>query len=164
MSRRRLSPLTLRILAVNLVPLAGLALGLLYLDRYEAGLVTGRLEGMTVEARIVAGALGANATVDPFTGRPMLNTGLSQVLVRRLVAVSGNRARLFDTGAQLVADSNQVPGLGGVFVQDLPPPEPDSDTVVDRAAGWFYDLIGDTPCGRVDRTLGRRHPPSGAGP
>src|SRR5258706_9755256 len=60
--RRGLSPLTVRILAVNVLALLILATGLLYLDRYQQRLTEAEFDALEVQARLIAGALGEGAT------------------------------------------------------------------------------------------------------
>src|SRR3954462_12184592 len=55
--RRGVSPLTLRILAVNVLALLILAIGLLYLDRYQQRLTEGEFDALEVQAQLIAGAL-----------------------------------------------------------------------------------------------------------
>src|SRR5579862_7894823 len=60
--RRGLSPLTVRILGVNVLALVILALGLLYLDRYQQSLTESEFDSLEMQARLIAGALGEGAT------------------------------------------------------------------------------------------------------
>ena len=134
--RSRLSGLTKRILAVNLVPLCVLLAGIFYLDRYEDGLLQGRLDGMGVEAQIISAALGVNAEIDPNTGRVTVDTNTTRVLVHRLVQNSGHQARIYGVEAgQLVADSRLIMSGGRVAVQPLPPPVPDN--VIEAFLNWI---------------------------
>lgn len=50
--RRRLSPLTLRILAVNILALGLLGLGLLYLGQYQQSLVSAQLDALKTQGQI----------------------------------------------------------------------------------------------------------------
>ncbi|MBM3518664.1 MAG: histidine kinase, partial [Alphaproteobacteria bacterium] len=59
--RRRPSPLTWRILAVNVLALAILVGGLLYLGVYRDNLVATKTASLVTQGQIVAGALGASA-------------------------------------------------------------------------------------------------------
>src|SRR5258708_1557602 len=61
--RRRFSPLTLKILAVNVLALVVLAAGFFFVDDYRRSLIESKLQAMTVEARLIATAPGAAATV-----------------------------------------------------------------------------------------------------
>src|SRR4051812_21623428 len=55
--RPLVSPLTRRIVAVNVLPLALLALGFLYLGRFEASLLGQQIESLQMQGRIFAAAL-----------------------------------------------------------------------------------------------------------
>ena len=56
--KRRFSSLTLRILTLNLLALAIIVAGVLYLDQYQRGLIEGRLEALATQGLIIAAALG----------------------------------------------------------------------------------------------------------
>src|SRR5690606_34857223 len=56
--RRRFSPLTRRILALNMLPLALLAGGVIFLGQYEDELIEGELSALRVQAEMVAAGLG----------------------------------------------------------------------------------------------------------
>src|SRR5690242_4853906 len=60
--RRRLSPLTRRILFVNSIPLLMLVAGLLYLDDYRRSLIDTQFRAMLTQGEIIAAALGEAAT------------------------------------------------------------------------------------------------------
>ncbi len=109
--RRAISPITWRILAVNLLALGFLFAGMIYLDEY----------------RLFAAALGESATTSD-AGQEQLIAPIAQQIVRRLVEASGARARLFARDGTLSADSQQLLGRrGGVHIEPLPPPLSASD-------------------------------------
>ena len=56
---RRYSPLTRRILLLNIVPVALLALGAVYLSDYEDELIETELASLTVQGEMVAAGIGA---------------------------------------------------------------------------------------------------------
>jgi two-component system sensor histidine kinase ChvG len=117
------SPLTRRILAVNLLAPVILVVGLMYLDRYKQGLIRSELAGLATQAEMVAGAVGEGAVTEEALGFLELNKEMSQVLVRRLAESAQVRARLFGTVGELIADSRFILGANGaVLVEDLPPP------------------------------------------
>lgn len=150
--RRRpwLSPLTRRILAVNLVAPALLALGMLYLDQYEEALVSGELHALRTQADLIAAAVGEGAVTaqaaqtDAVPLIPMTTHAIAsdraRQMIRRLADLGGMRVRLFDHNGLLVADSRLLVGQGGlVQVSDLPPVE-DTRTLM----GWMrraYDWL-----------------------
>lgn len=131
-SRRRLiSPITLRILAVNLLALAVLLFGMIYLEEYRRGLITAELGTLENKAKLFAAAITESATSpDPTTTQGLIPP-LAQQMVRRLVEASDVRAILFFEDGALLADSLLLPGPGGsVEVETLPPPK-SKDTMRD---------------------------------
>jgi two-component system sensor histidine kinase ChvG len=142
--RRRLSPITRRILAVNVLALAFLVGGLLYLGEYRRTLVESELAGLDTQAHVFAAAIGEGAVVelDP-DGQEML-PDVARQMVRRMVEATDVRARLFDTEGTLLADSRLLLGPGGaVQIEELPPLRPAGGVagtlrdIYDRVAGWL---------------------------
>lgn len=141
---RRLSPITLRILAVNSLALVILAVGLLYLDRYQEGLVRAEIEAIKTQANLIAGALGEGATVVDEDGEARLDINNARILVRRLSGQSLGRAQLFDENGGPLLDSLSVVRPGGV-VTVLPLPDESEPgrlmAAIDRIYDWiFYAL------------------------
>ncbi|WP_338086874.1 stimulus-sensing domain-containing protein [Magnetospirillum aberrantis] len=117
------SPLTRRILAVNLVAPILLVAGLFYMDRYKQGLILGELAGLTTQAEMVAGAVGEGAVSEQALGFLELNPDLAQQMVRRLAEPAKVRIRLFDAVGGLAADSRQLLSVkGNILIEELPPP------------------------------------------
>ncbi len=136
----RFRSLTWRVLAVNLLGLAILAAGLLYLDRYKQSLIRGQLDSLAIQGGIFAAALGeAAVTSNPQEGRDLL-TVQARPMVRRLATPAGLRARLFAANGDIIADSRYYGTAGGkVQVAVLPPPSRGrtfGGSVVD-----FYDWV-----------------------
>src|SRR5579864_9401620 len=127
--RRRLhwpsvSPLTRRIVAVNVLPLALLAVGFLYLGKFEATLIGQQIESLHTQGEIFAAALSEGAVLDSADEGEVLLPDLARQMMRRLVEPTQTRARLFDTHGRLIADSRLLGGPGGsVQVAELPPAE-----------------------------------------
>ncbi|MDH3241262.1 MAG: sensor histidine kinase [Alphaproteobacteria bacterium] len=121
---KRFRSLTWRVLAVNLLGLAILGAGLLYLDRYKQSLIQDQLDSLVTQGGIFAAALGeAAVTTNTTVGRDFL-TPQARPIVRRLAAPAGLRARLFAANGDLIADSRYFGTAGGkVQVTVLPPPE-----------------------------------------
>ena len=135
-SRRRMfSPLTMRILAVNLTAPVLLVLGLLFLDRYADTLIATEIEALTTQGSLIAASVGEGAVVvdtgagdfpvfTPNGAQRNIDADSARPLVRRLAALAQLRARLFDRNGGLLADSQLLQGPGGeVQVLDLPPAE-----------------------------------------
>ncbi len=138
--RRRPSPITLRILAINLVALGGLVAGLLYLGNYRDNLIESELKALQVQAQMFAVALAEGAIqADPSSERRLAGD-ISTQMLRRLVETTQTRARLFDTQEAMIADSRHLGrARSWVRIIDLPPPEEDSGPL--RALLEFYDQL-----------------------
>ncbi|MBO33318.1 MAG: histidine kinase [Rhodospirillaceae bacterium] len=129
-----ISPITRRILAINVLALAILVGGILFLGEYRRTLIAAELEALKVQALMLAAALGESAVDTGDANDADAGGGVSQrfvknvvhQMVRRLVKSTGagTRARLFDSGGVLIADSRLLLGRGGmVQIEDLPPPD-----------------------------------------
>jgi two-component system sensor histidine kinase ChvG len=141
-SRGRLSPLTRRILAVNVLAIALLGLGLLYLGEYQRSLVTTELESLRVQGRIFAAALGEGAVIDVAGEGEALVPELGRDMMRRLVEPTHTRARLFDARGTLRGDTRMLHGPGGaVEITVLPPP--DQEDWGHRLMAWAYGLLSE---------------------
>ena len=114
--RRLLSPLTRRILFLNLVGPALLGFGLLYLDDYRRSLVDAQLASLTTQARIVATAVSESARPDE-DGEAGVDYKLSPEVVRpvlfRLMEPTDGHARVFAPEGHVIADSRIVSPFGG---------------------------------------------------
>ncbi len=110
--KRWISRLTLRILTVNLIALATLAGGVLYLDSFRVKLIEQRREELIVQARQMAVALGELTSGAPEA--PEIEALRSAVLIKRLNDDRRQRVRLFRTNGQQISDTldeNSTPQL-----------------------------------------------------
>jgi two-component system sensor histidine kinase ChvG len=157
--RRIFSPLTLRILAVNLTAPVLLVLGLLFLDQYEDTLIAAELDALRTQGELMAASIGEGAVIisdndaiplfTPEGAMRVIDPDPARQLLRRQGTIARLRAQLFDRDGKLLADSRLLQGPGGeVQVQDLPPME--SSQVL-----RFVHTLYDKTIGRltVDRTL-----------
>jgi len=157
--RRIFSPLTLRILAVNLTAPVLLVLGLLFLDQYEDTLIAAELDALRTQGELMAASIGEGAVIisdndaiplfTPEGAMRVIDPDPARQLLRRQGTIARLRAQLFDRDGKLLADSRLLQGPGGeVQVQDLPPME-------SSAALRFVHSVYDKTIGRltVDRTL-----------
>ncbi len=149
MNRRRFSPLTRRILVVNVVPPAVLAAGILYLGDYRERLIVEETAALGTQAEVFAGVIAEGAAAVRGDGTRVVAPELARPLLRRLVAPTRTRARLYDLEGRLVADSRLLGApRAEVRVEALPPAR--------RAPHrWFSDAY-DTATGLVE---GRRRDP-----
>jgi two-component system sensor histidine kinase ChvG len=138
--RWTVSPLTRRILAVNVLALALLAGGFLYLGKYQASLIGQQIEALKTQGEVFAAALGEGAVLDSVDEGEVLLPDLARQMMRRLVEPTHTRARLFDVRGDIIADSRILRGPGdAVQVHELEPQE--REGAVLRIADQIYDWI-----------------------
>jgi two-component system, OmpR family, sensor histidine kinase ChvG len=138
---RPVSPLTLRILAVNLLALAIPVGGLLYLGDYQDRLLQTELKALVVEARIFASALGEGAVLES-DGVAVLEPEAGRQMVRRLVETTETRTRLYGLEGRLVADSIDFgAAFSQIRVRELPSPAARGPLAA--AARWIRALLLD---------------------
>jgi two-component system sensor histidine kinase ChvG len=161
--RRAVSPLTLRILAVNVLALALLMGGLLYLGRYQDRLIEAELDALETEARIFASALGesavqrAAADAEGSHESYELSPELARQMLRRLVETTATRTRLYDEDGHMLSDSRVLTGSPGTIeIQELPPP-PTGDSVT-RAVGGLVNRLLDIMPSREKLPVYRERP------
>ena len=141
---RAVSPLTRRIVAVNVLPLALLAVGFLYLGKFESSLIGQQIESLRTQGEIFAAALSEGAVLDSGDEGEILLPDLARQMMRRLVEPTRTRARLFDIQGKQIADSRLLRGPGdAVQVMELPPPERKSllGRVTDQIYDWIVELM-----------------------
>ncbi len=146
-SRRSLwqSPLTRRILVLNIMALLVPVLGLLYLPTYRDSLLQSELELLKTEGSLFSGALAASGVATGPLGEEKLVPETSRQTIRRLVDVSKTRARLFTPDGTMVADSFLLSGPGGIVtITPLPPLDPNESLVwkwVAATYDWVFDRL-----------------------
>ena len=121
--RPRLSPITRRILAINVFALVILVGGLLFLGQYQRSLVQTELFALQLQAYTYAAAVAEVAvTVDQFASEEMVPE-LAARIIRRVIETTDARARLYLLDGTLVADSRALGMTGSrVSIEELPPP------------------------------------------
>ncbi|SMF63129.1 two-component system, OmpR family, sensor histidine kinase ChvG [Azospirillum oryzae] len=166
-TRRRVSPLTLRILAVNVLALVLLMAGLLYLGRYQDRLIQAETEALETEARIFASALGEGAvnriltapspTGDEGGERFELAPELARPMIRRLAEATATRTRLYDIDGRMLSDSRVLVGSQGrIEIRELPSP-PAGDPL-SRAINDLYTRLIDVVPSREGLPVYREQP------
>jgi len=119
---KALSPITRRILAINLLALGILVAGLLYLGEYRKSLIKTEFAALETQAEMFAGALAEGAVTRRNSSRQQLVKRQTNQIIRRLAQTTSTRARLFEPKGQLIADSRLLLGRIAVEVEALPPP------------------------------------------
>lgn len=105
---RGLSPLMLRIMAVNAIVLLILVGGVLYLNQFRQNLIDARIQNLNVQAKIIAGALGESAATGPEAVD--IDLAPARQIITRLVGPTDDRARIFAVSGAMVADSRFLAG------------------------------------------------------
>ena len=139
-----ISPLTRRILAVNVLALGLLAGGFLYLGKYQTSLIGQQIESLKMQGEIFAAALGEGAVLDSADDGEVLLPDLARQMMRRLVAPTKTRARLFDLRGGLIADSRVLRGPGdAVQILELPPLHRSGPVLalVDQVYDWVVSKL-----------------------
>jgi two-component system, OmpR family, sensor histidine kinase ChvG len=139
---RRHSPLTRRILLLNIVPVVLLALGSVYLSDYEDELIDAELASLLVQGEMVAAGISEVAVVGGETTVNRLDAEAARQLLTRLVRPTGVRARLFSETGELLGDSAVLSETGRIHVQPLPPPEEPVEQPPQRWADRIGDWLG----------------------
>ena len=140
-----ISPLTRRILAVNVLALALLGGGFLYLGKYQASLVGQQVESLRTQGQVFAAALGEGAVWDSADEGEILLPDLARQTLRRVVEPTRTRARLFDVKGDILADSRVLRGPGdSIQVHELPAPKTAGPIMrwMDRGYDW---VVGELP-------------------
>ena len=144
MTFRLFSPLTRRILIVNIFPLAILVIGILYSEGWRDGLIEADLEALETQAEIFAGALGQGAVAQRENGSQYMRPGAARLMLRRLTAPTRTRTLIFDARGMEIADSQFLAGhRGAVQVERLPDPgdEATEGTFFSRVYDAFLALL-----------------------
>ena len=122
------SSLGRRIMAINLFSVIFLAGGILYLDQFRDGLIEARFQALTINGRMIAGALGEAAlqeiSIDGQVQYLTLDSLPIKRILRRLSIITNTPALLFDREGALIADSRRLISAGrNIVFEELPPPE-----------------------------------------
>src|SRR6201986_4766477 len=147
------SSLTRRIVSLNIAGLLALVASILYLSQFRAGLIDARAQSLLVQAEIIAGAIGASATVqtnnaisidpdklidlkpgetikgpdeDSALDFPINPERVAPVL-HTLISPTKTRARIYDPGGGLLLASRDLEN-----VMRFPLPPPSTPGVVER--------------------------------
>ena len=118
--RGRISALSRQIIYINIVALAILVTGVLFIQSNRAGLVDERIAGIRLQALTVASALAEYATTD----EPLsIDDVKAEPLLRQLMAPTRLRARIYATNGRLIIDTRNLLARNVVEAEDLPPLE-----------------------------------------
>ena len=162
------SSLTRRIVSLNLVALAVLLSGILYLNQFREGLIDARVESLLIQGRIIAGAIASSATVDTNTimvdpeklielhagesispkvdsfdtlDSPIKQERVAPIL-RTLIQPTSTRARIYDRDGILLLDSRHLYAGSQILRYDLQPLNtPKSEGMISRIGALLNKLL-----------------------
>ncbi len=168
----RFSSLTRRILFVNIIGLLVLVAGIIFLNRFRAGLIEAKVNSLVTQGEIIARAIASTATmptdrvlIDPDRflelpsgaarsgdqGLEVLDFPIDPVkaapLLRLVTEPTGTRARIYDRDGALLLDSLTLFERGRITASPLPPPGETETGLWARLSRWFKltFLHGDLP-------------------
>lgn len=136
------SPLTRRILTINVLVLLIPVLGLMHLDQYRDSLIAAEIDSLRIQARAFSLSLGSTAVVATQVGDERLLPEVTRNLMRVLLVDTGVRARIFARSGDILADSFVLGGPGGQVQIKALPPEPDGGLgllrrLLNRVTQWL---------------------------
>lgn len=155
-SSEKITGLTSKILAVNIIALMILGLGILYMGQYTDSLIAAEMETMRGQVRFYSGALseGAVRTVYQVSPNPYeqpleieaIRPEFARRMVRRLGEIGKARIRLFAVDGSVLADSHLLRGGGGVvLMENLSDQSSETaiklDSLFAQSATRFLDII-----------------------
>jgi len=121
------SSLQRRIIVFNLLGLALLVLGVLYLNQFRSGLIQQRAEALLTQAEMIAVTIAETAAIGPDDSA--YDPVRANIVLNRLAQPTGLRARLYDSRLRLTGDTRNI-GISGGPVERIPldPPAPEGES------------------------------------
>lgn len=113
-----ISPLTARILAVNLFALLMLAGGVLYLDQFRVRLIEQRRDELQTQGQLMAGGLSEMAALTPET--PRLDPERTAALIAQMAEATPVRIQVVDASGTELMDTNWLPDREVIITQLQP--------------------------------------------
>ena len=139
--------LTGRILALNVMGLAALVGGILYVNQYRTGLIEARMTALQGQAETLAGVLGETSSGGPDTTTILVDD--AKGLLLRLTVNQDSRVRVFQLDGSLAIDSRDLLPATQVKTETLPPPgdEPPADLKYywDSFRAWVISVVTAEP-------------------
>ena len=99
-----ISPITLRILAVNIGALLILAFGLLYTGQYEREMINESQASLQTEGRLLSAALAGGGVRETLQGDPLLTRDLSLHMLCKLADSNPLHTILFGKDGKMLLD------------------------------------------------------------
>jgi two-component system sensor histidine kinase ChvG len=135
------SSLQRRIIFFNLIGLAILVIGVMYLNQFRSGLIELRVQALRTQSEIISITIAESSAIGP--GRPDYDPVRANVVLNRLAQPTGVRARLYDRRLRLTGDTrNLAPSGAPIEVLPLAPPgEETASGLLGRMELAYEDFI-----------------------
>ncbi|HSF96522.1 MAG TPA: sensor histidine kinase [Thermohalobaculum sp.] len=126
------SSLQRRIIFFNLIGLAILVIGVMYLNQFRSGLIELRVQSLRTQGEIIAITIAESSGLGP--GQPGYDPVRANVVLNRLAQPTGVRARLYDRQLRLTGDTRSLSPSGApIKISELTPPgEEDREGILER--------------------------------
>ncbi len=108
---RRITGLTVRIIAVNVVALIILLIGIVFVGQYQNSLIEARLQTFQIELELISSAVSERVHFNEEQNMPILDSLSTAPLVNRLADVTFQRIRVINMDGDVLVDSRTMPGL-----------------------------------------------------
>lgn len=168
----RVTSLTRRIIVLNVAALLILVGGILYLNKFRAGLVEAKVQGLQTQGEIIAGAIAASAMTGSdeavidlkrlFLPRRVrsspppqdsdeeanqsIDVAAATPILRRLITPTQTRARLYDASGILLLDSRSLSTREQIVTYELLPPEaPEQPLIRNQFLNWLRGALRGNP-------------------
>jgi two-component system sensor histidine kinase ChvG len=135
------SSLQRRIIFFNLIGLAILVIGVMYLNQFRSGLIELRVQALRTQGEIIAITIAESSAIGP--GRPDYDPVRANVVLNRLAQPTGVRARLYDRRLRLTGDTrNLAPSGAPIEVMALlPPGEETGNSLLKQLESAYEDFV-----------------------
>ncbi len=142
------SSLQRRIIFFNLIGLALLVTGVMYLNQFRSGLIEMRVQALRTQGEMIAITIAETAALGP--GQAGYDPARANLVLNRLAQPTGVRARLYDRQLRLTGDTRDLAPSGPPVEQaPLSPPDEERETVwlsrLEEAYKGFVGLFRDEP-------------------
>lgn len=142
------SSLQRRIIFFNLIGLALLVIGVMYLNQFRSGLIEMRVQALRTQGEMIAITIAETAALGP--GQAGYDPARANLVLNRLAQPTGVRARLYDRQLRLTGDTRSL-APSGPPVEQVPLSAPDEErenvwlSRLEEAYKGFVELFRDEP-------------------
>ena len=135
------SSLQRRIIFFNLIGLAILVMGVMYLNQFRSGLIELRVQALRTQGEIIAIAVAESSAGGP--GQSGYDQARANVVLNRLSQPTGVRARLYDRQLRLTGDTRSL-APSGAPIETAPittPGDGEGDGFLRRMEAAYRDFL-----------------------